>query len=1695
MSKSVEDRVVSLEFDNAGFLNRIKGTLKGLGQLDKSISDAGKANGLKDLEKAAKNFKMEGISSAVDGVSKKFLLLSTIAITALSKIASKAIDVGAGIVKSFAFDPIFDGFKEYETNMNSIQTILANTKSKGTELNDVTAALDELNTFADQTIYNFSEMARNIGTFTAAGVELETATGSIKGIANLAAISGSNSQQAATAMYQLSQAISTGSLKLMDWNSVVNAGLGGEVFQSALFESGKAMGTLNDVPIDQTFQEWTDAGNTFRETLTDGWITGEVLTNTLQGFTGDLTDAQLLALGYNAEQIVQIQEMGATALAAATEVKTFTQLIDTVKEAVGSGWSESFKLIIGDFNEAKELFTGISDFLGEIIGNSADTRNAVLRDFKRLGGRDVVIRGLKRAVEAFGKVLSPIKKAFRDIFPKTTASDLIKMALAFAKFTNKLIPGYKTVAVIRTVFRGFFGILAAGIDIVKGIAGVFTNLFQAFGPGAESSLSVVKRLGEFLENLRETKLSPESIENFFDKFKPGLVLVGKMKFLFRQLTTVFDVGKVIFSEVGKTLKLFFNLIKPGSGLGGGFGNLALKVGTFLQKMRQILLTENGIKKFFIEVRLRMLRLAKVVENLKEKFSEFYAKLSKPGDDGTSILDRIKTQLGKLKSAISFVLGAIGSLIGAIAGIDLNLPSPDFEAIKQKFSDFWTGVKAIFSGDGEEIDLTKGLKIGGLTAIIGSVVLLFKSLSDVFSGFGDITEGFGEIFEELGDTLGALQVKLKADALQKIATAIAILTASLVVLSLIDAAALTKALTATAVGFGQLATTMAVLSKVTTGFGAAKLAAVSATLIGLATAILILSVAMKVMSTMSWEEIAKGLGTVTALLGALVASLSLLSGSFKGYIKAGVGILLIAGAMLVLAVAMKIFATMSWEEIAKGLAAVAGGLLAIVLAMDVVAGTFNGLVKAATAIFIISAAMVVLAVAMKLFATMKWEEIAKGIVGVAGGLLAIAGAMTLMPSGMLAQSAALVLVSIALNLIATAMKSFADMSWEEIARGLVAMGGALAVLAAAAYLMQGTLLGAAAIATMALSLGSLIPVLKAASQLSFGDLAKGLAIISIALGVLGAVAYALAATGATLAILGISAALVVLGVAMASIGAGAYLMAKAFKIFSSAGPEGVATIGAMIDLIMEKLPKFLTFALEMVLEVLRTFIGALPEFIGLLVDVVLALLDALIELIPKVVETGIAFVLAFIEAAREIFPQLVDVGLELLQKLLDGISENIEEIATVASEIIVKFLGVMEDKAPELVTAGLALITAILEGITENLDSVVTAGKDLVVAWIKAIGDAYVEIIAAGAEMIGKIIEGIGNAAVDIVTAGADAIISFLEGVASNVQKVIDAGFQIVIDMLNGIAESIRENRSELVEAGLNILSAVFEGVTDKFVDVGQWFSDLPSTIVSKIGSTFTTLGATGRNLISGLYNGTIGKVASLLSPYLGDLPSKIVGWVGSTFTTLGSAGANLVIGLWNGIVGRSNWVKNKIAGFVNGIKKAFTNPLEIFSPSRLFKRYGDFIGVGLGQGIEGKQKMVTRSAGALADSVIDGFDEKDITAAIRKSVAGLADNLQDVNEFNPTITPVLDLSNVQKDAKAITGLLGQQNIAATSLAQANGIALATQPDESQDDEDLPTGPTEVNFNQTINAPTRLSTADIYRGTKSQIAVAKEELSI
>jgi tape measure domain-containing protein len=1287
---SIDTRIVEMRFNNSDFARGAKQTLDQLEQLKKSVKLDGASKGLDELGRSASRFNLNGIGQAVEGIGQKFSVMGTIAVGALLSIGAKAAQVAQQMLGSFSVSPIIDGFHEYETNLNSIQTILANTGLEGQSgLNKVNVALQELNTYSDQTIYNFSEMARNIGTFTAAGVKLDVATGAIKGIANLAALSGSNSEQASTAMYQLSQALATGKVKLMDWNSVVNAGMGGKVFQNALIETAKNQGIAVDSLIKKN--------GSFRDSLQEGWLTDKVLTETLNKLTGDLTDTQLKAMGYTDKQIVGIQKLAKTASGAATDVKTASQLIGTLQEALGSGWSLTFQTIFGDFGQAKSLFTSINNVLGGAIQQSSAARNKILADWAKAGGRDALFQGIANAFKFLGTVIKPIQEAFRQIFPPTTGAQLAQMSKSFLAFTQGLKIGADTANNLKRTFAGVFAVFHIGFEVVKQVIGLFGRLFGAVGKGSGGFLSTTASVGDFLVALDKALTKGGALADFFD----GLAGILSVPIKLFQKLAGFIGG--LFGDLGGV---------DTGGLASGIGGVVASLG----------------------------------------------KLANAGD----LVDGAWTALGNAIKPVWDFFMMIGDKIGSVASL-----------IADGFSAAFGGVD--FSA------VLKTINTGLFAALVLGVRKFMKNILGAFSGKDSgpsLLSTIKETFGGLTDTLKAMQNTLKAATLVEIAIAVGILAGSVVALSKIDAEGLQRALTGLGVAFGELLAAMAIFEKVAKSGGMIKMPVVAAGLVLLAAAVKVLVGAVKDLSGLDWEGLAKGLTGTLVLVGALVLASKGMDGAGKKMVSTGLGLVLLAAGVKVLVSSVKDFADMDWESIGKGLTGVAAILVALGL-YSKFAGANGAGVLAGAGIVLLAVGIKILASAIKDMGSFDWETIGKGLTTLAGALVAIGAALALIPPSSVLSAAAVLIVAASLGLIGDALQQMGSMDWETIAKGLVALGGALGIIAAAMAVMTGTLPGAAAMIIVAASLKIIQPVLQSFGEMDWENIAKAMVVLAGSLLIIAA-----AMAGMIIALPG-AAALVVVAGALAiltpillalgsmsweSIAKGLVALAGAFTVIGLAGL-----------LLTPLIPSLLGLGVAITLlgvAMLAAGVGVLAFGVGLTMiaaagaaaaAVLIGVVKGLIQLIP---ETMAAIGRGIVEFAKVIStsgPTLTSAMVTVMLSIVGAVVKVTPQIISALMTMISKFLSTLAGSVPQMVNSGMKILKGVMDGIRDNIGG--------------------------------------------IVKEGADIIVKFLQGIQQNTGRVSDEAAKTVVAFVNGVAAAIRNNTGAMQSAGASLAFAIADGMT------------------------------------------------------------------------------------------------------------------------------------------------------------------------------------------------------------------------------------------------------------------------------------------
>ena len=361
MSRVIDQQVVEMQFDNSHFERNVRTSMSTIDKLKQSLNLTGASKGLENINEAAKKNNFGVLGQSVDQVKVKFSAMQIAGITALTNITNSAVNAGKRIVKALTIDPVTTGFNEYELKMGAIQTIMSST---GESLETVTKYLNELNEYSDKTIYSFSDMTQNIGKFTNAGVSLEDAVLAMKGISNEAALSGANANEASRAMYNLSQALSMGYVQYIDWKSIENANMATVSFKQQLLDTAVQLGVVKKVG-DDTYTTLEGKSYSmmqmFKDAMSDQWMTSDVLIETLKDYADETT------------------EIGSKAYKAATEIKTFTQMLDTLKESAQSGWAQTWETIFGSFYEARDLWTDLGGGIGKLIDGMADSRNNMLK--------------------------------------------------------------------------------------------------------------------------------------------------------------------------------------------------------------------------------------------------------------------------------------------------------------------------------------------------------------------------------------------------------------------------------------------------------------------------------------------------------------------------------------------------------------------------------------------------------------------------------------------------------------------------------------------------------------------------------------------------------------------------------------------------------------------------------------------------------------------------------------------------------------------------------------------------------------------------------------------------------------------------------------------------------------------------------------------------------------------------------------------------------------------------------------------------------------------------------------------------------------------------------------------------------------------------------------------------------------------
>lgn len=1255
-TRPIDEKIVVMKLDNSDFKKKATETTSIFGKLKSVFSKAGSSSDLDKVTKdignissAANKVDMSKLASSVDMISGRFTNLGVVATTALANIANRAVDAGINIAKSLTFDQVNDGFKEYELKMGSIQTILANTQKDGTTLDDVYKSFDKLNAYADQTIYSFADMTKNIGLFTNAGLKLEESTSMIQGFSNAAAASGAGAEEAARAAYQLSQGLASGYIMQMDWMSLTNAGMGNDNMKRDLIALGQALGTLN-VDTETAVKNWKDL-------LSDEqWLTADVMSTYLQAMAGDLDKATLMSKGLSEAQADLLLQNAKTGEEAATYVRTFSAMMDGLKESIGSGWATTWELIFGDFEQATVFWTKLSKQIGSVFEKSSKSRNDMLKGLADGGGITNVFDGIQNAIKPITQIFSAMGDGFKKAFPPKSVSELIALTKSFKDFTAGLAIGNDKMKQLTTIFQGAFSV-----------------------------------------------------------FSTIITLVG---------------------HVGKAM---INMIPDGVGSG-------------------------------------ILGLLENLANMAIKFNESV----KSGNGLTSMIDAVGKGMGMLSTSIFQVISDLGGFVASI----FNNIGPALDWVKNQLAPVASWFKEAFSGmDGEGI-----LGAGTAAGIIGVLTMFGVKIWSFFDTFGEMGENFGEALEGVKDAIQDFAMGIKIANLVLIAGAITAVAISLKLMEGVDSEDLTKGITALAVSLGVMMAGLAIISKynLVGGLGA------SATLVAIAAAVGLMAISLKALANVDPEELKTGIIGLVSIVGALTVAILAIS-KLGGTIKTGsLQLVALATSILILTQAVKSLSKIKPGDLKKSLISLGIIFAELAIFLKVVNGSKLN-VSTAIGLVGMAAAIQIMVDAISKISELNVNELAIGLGTIAIILTEIA-LFSKFAGGpqMILAGTGIAMIAGALLLLVPSIQSLGGMSWEELIKGLGGMALALTAVAGAGLLASGAIGGAVAITVLAVALNLLMIPINQFSQMSWDEILKGFIGLGGALGIVAGASVLL--TPAIPSMLGFGVAVGLLGAAVLAVGAGLALFGAGLATLATLTAASVAAIVSALGLLLQGfadlIPAVVDFIVKLTVALLDGIETLIPKLVNTVLTLITSLLKAISTHLPQFLELGVKIIVQLIEGIASQAPILIEAGIKLIIDLLNGIANAIE---TYGPELISAFLRIFGEIILLVVESGVQTVDALfgwIPGVSEAAKAVGESaekyirdhfgakevadekGKEFNTSLINASEGAR----TAGASIANAAKEGVSS--VDFATAGLEAGNKYALGISQSNDNVFTAAHNL-----------------------------------------------------------------------------------------------------------------------------------------------------------------------------------------------------------------------------------------------------------------------------------------------------------------------------
>lgn len=1384
MSK-IDERVVKMTFDNKDFENKVSNTRESLVGLTEKLD-------------------LTGLTASVDTIADRFSVWGIVGMNVINKLADAAVDLGKKLYNA-TVGQIVSGGKKRALNLEQAHFQLEGLGA------DVVGIMKNVDYAVDGTAYGLDEAAKVAAQFAASGMKAgDDMARSLRAVSGVAAMTGSSYEDIGNIFVKVS-----GNGRLMGQELLQLSGRG----INAAAAIAEHMGTT-----EQQVRKMVTAGLISFDIFSDAMDStfGEHSKKANETFTGSLANMK-----------AALSRIGAD---------FFTPFLMYSRDVFNA-----IRPFINDVRKAIRPFVDYIVSLMKVVSEGLVGFFGKLDASKILDYIEPIVNVFEALIAIVTKLIKPIQNAFAIVFQKNPfpGSGIQK----FADWLEHFVMTEPTIKRMTDIFTALFKAIKFVKDmlsylIIKVIAVItpFVRLIK------DALIPVVAWFARLTSKFLDFNAKGKGIYKVLDLVFGGLI------FLTEGIEKV--IHKIVdFIKNSVVIQKAFTKLKELAIIVGD--TLKLVAEKVYEAFKKIINRVGDSKEYFIA-------FWEVLKKIGRKIAELFGKLV---DSTASFRDAIKELFKKSteaaeKSKFVDAMQKIWEIIKAIT-------SKIWEIIKE----IGTGLKNFF-GEIHFENILKTINSLSLVVIANEIRKFFGKGKD--SPIGKFQEGMDKIagiLEGVGSVLQAWSMEIKSEALLKIAIAIGVLAAALLVISLINPERLSSAIAAITILFTGLMVALDTLGKMSSGKEATKnqgglggvldflggdreTKKLTKMLTSLATAMVIMAVALKIIAGIDPASAYMALGVISVLMIVLVKSLQAIEGlkAPEKLKEIGSMLILMSVAMGIMVLSVAMLAKIDPDGLQRGILALVAIVLMIKSFIDDATVPPAGIIEMAKALLLMSAAMFVMAVVVKKFSKLSWDELARGLIGLSVSLTAMTIALRNMPdkSQVIASAEALMMVAGAMVILSIAFKIFATMGWIEMGKAVGLFAVSLVGLVLALNLMKGTEDGGKALLFASIGMVAMAVALKKLGSLSITTLVVGIGALAAVLGVFVLSAKLMKPYISTFYIMG--TVINNFGKGLFFAGAGLLLITAAFVMF-------IAAIAGSTTKIVIAIRKIIVAIMSLI-----------PEILAIIGEIIVGIVNLLPTFANAMIQAAISVVMTTLIGIQSALPEFLRVLGSILDKVLPWLVDYVPKIIIALVDTIISLLSGLMNRLPEMVDLGMKLVIGIIEGISRNLGAFIDALVTLIIEAVLAVANAISKSAAGIGEAVGKLIK----AFVDIIVETLKALFS----VASD-QEVMPLIMGISVALLAlaatmAIAAEVSPAGLKgavilgefivIIGAFLLALGGLYQikGVNDIIKDGGELIATIGYAIGKFIGSI---IGGFGAGVTSGLPE--IGTNLSLFMENLG----------------------------------------------------------------------------------------------------------------------------------------------------------------------------------------------------------------------------------